>query len=489
MGQKKSDVRRRAFGYVRVSREDPDPRREKWSAPAQRQRIIERCEREGFVLVSIVEDLNVSGSTPFAKRPHWHELEEQLQAGDIVIINELTRLGRKLISTLQLMSDLAENGIDIISLENDFDTSNTTGKLLLNIMLSISEFERERTIERLRQVHREIHRQGRALGCRPAFGYDYESNNKRFVVLEDEAETVRRIFEMKATGYGLSSIARRIQADGVKTKRGSSHWSAQTIRRIIGNQMYVGLRTYEGETLPYNVPTIIDVDLFNTVQATVGLMPYSKRREYLLSGLLRCSACGGPLHRVQFREKRSQGEQGKVIGANWRCRNAIATFRTCIGTSIRESVAEKGVTELLFEALDSDEFRKAVERREAYVKKHDKRIQALRRQLAVIENKQKRLLAEYIKDDTTISRVLYNKQNRELVNQATKIEKEIPALENEVVLAQRPVTQIDLSAEWNNLDVVGRREAIRVFIDYVSVVPPEGKSGADRLNPVWKFNV
>lgn len=488
MRKDKTGPSRRALGYVRVSREDPDPDREKWSAPSQRQRIVEHCKKRGYELIGVVEDLNVSGSTPFERRPHWSELADQLKNGDVLIVNELTRLGRKLLPTLQLMNDLTEKGIYIVSLENDFDTTNITGKLLLTIMLSISEFERERTIERLRQVHKEIHRQGRALGCRPAYGYEYDLDTKRFVIVENEADVVRRIFEMKASGYGLSSIARRMQADNIKTKRGSPQWSAQTVRRILSNKRYVGLRTYKGETRPLEIPTIVDLETFQKAQATLGQMPYSKRREYLLSGLLRCDRCKGPLYRVQFREKRSENKQGSVLGANWRCKNYMQQ-NTCTGTSINEAVAEAGVVSLVFNALDSKEFKEAVARREAFIRNNDEHIEHARRKLALVEEQQLKLVGEFTRKGSTIQRGVFNKQNQILNNMSADLEKEIAEFERETILSKKPV-EIDLGSEWETLDIVAKREALRVFLDYVLVLSPgAGVTGIDRLKPVWKYEV
>lgn len=486
MREKKIESHKRAFGYARVSREDP--KREKWSIPAQRERISQFCALRGYGLVSVAEDRNISGSTPFEERPGWLAISVQVKSGDVIVVNDLTRLGRNLIMTLQKLDDLQEQDIDVASLDNDFDTASATGKLVLQIMLSISEYERARTIERLHQVHTEIHRQGRVLGCRPPYGYDYDQEKKEFIVIEEEAIIVRRLFDLKASGYGLATIARLIQAEGVPTKRGSKQWTPQTVRRIIANEINVGLRTYNGETREYDAPSIVDMETYKAAQATLGVMPYSKRREYLLSGLLRCSRCEGPLYRVQFREKRSPEEQGVIKGANWRCRNAIQ-FKTCAGTSIRESIAEEGVTKLLFSALDSDKFEEAVARREEYVRKQDKHIESVRRKLEIIERKQSRLLDEFTKDDTTVSRSAFAKKSQEHVNQIENLERTIETLVKELTLAQRPVDGLALKAVWENLDVVARREAIRVFIDYVSVLPPDSITGIDRLKPVWKYEV
>jgi site-specific DNA recombinase len=461
---------KRAFAYVRVSKEDPND--EKWGADSQRQRIIEYCAYKKWELVDIAEDRNVSGVTPFEERAGWSKIAAQFQRGDIVIVSELTRLGRRLSMTLLMLEDLQDRGLEIASLENDLDTTTPVGRLVLHILLSFAAFERDLLIARLKAAHAEIHRQGKALGCSPTLGYDYNVESKAWNINEDEAELVNHIFDLKIMGYGFSTIAERLATEGVPTKRGGA-WRAGTVKQIIESRRYIGERDYNNKILPLHAPVIIDHEMWEMAQASIRHQQHQPRSTYILSGLLYCDRCGAVMHRGK------RWKNGQPTGqADWRC-SSCGTIAIC------ESIAEPTVLESFFAHVDPAVYQAAIQAVEKMVKKGQGRSTTLRKRLAAIERKQSRLLDEFGKDDTTLTRAAFAKKNTELQGEVDELSNAIQQIEDQALLSQRPRQLGNIREDWPTMDLVDQQTTLKDFVSRVTVASRNGVRGADRLQIQW----
>jgi DNA invertase Pin-like site-specific DNA recombinase len=139
---------------------------------------------------------------------------------------------------------------------------------------------------------------GRALGIK-SLGYrvDPDKNNDGIVVLEREAELVRRIFREFISGQSFTAIARNLQRDGVPTRNGGI-WRQSTVAGILRNRVYVGEVTCKGETFAGNHDPIIDTETFEKAQQLLAARPSKGRgrppagRHLFRSGMLRCGFCG-----------------------------------------------------------------------------------------------------------------------------------------------------------------------------------------------------
>lgn len=459
---------KRAFAYVRVSKEDPTDT--KWGADSQRQRIIEYCAFKKWELADIAEDRNVSGVTPFEQREGWSKIASQFQKGDIVIVSELTRFGRRLSMTLLMLEDLQERGLEIASLENDLDTTTPVGRLVLHILLSFAAFERELLIARLKAAHAEIHRQGKALGCRPPLGYDYDIESKTWSVNEDEAVLVNHIFDLKLSGYGFQAIAKKLTDEGFSTKRGGS-WRTNTIKRIVESRRYIGERDYNDQVLPMKVPVVVEREAWEMAQASIRRQEHAPRSTYELSGLLHCAECGHVLYRVR------RWIDGQNDGADWRCPE-------CKAVAIRESIVLPAVEAALFARLDpeSDQYRAALKDAEKSAKRVPGRVEMLKKRLGTIERRQSRLLDELSRDDTTLTRAAFAKKNAEYQSQIDELEQSIVKLEDEQTLSHRPrLAPGNLRDDWQVLDVLDKQTTLKDFISRATIVSPNGVRGADRV--------
>lgn len=463
----------RAFAYVRKSKEDKDD--PKWSIPTQIERVRESAVRRGEEFAGAFEDRDVSGALAFAERPGWAALEAQLQPGDVIIVNDLSRFARDTQMAKAKLADLAARNVEVVALGIEgIDRKSADGRMLLGIFLEFTEWQRQKTIENLLQVHKRIHVEGKALGCRPPLGYNYNATSKEFEINDNEAEIVQRIYTLKISGYGLQAIARRLRLEGVPTKRGGS-WRAQTIRKVLNNERYCGMRTYQGVTNTLHTATIIDKETWELTQVTMNGKAHAPRREYALSGLLTCGICGGIMYRSQLK-----------VGADWRCANMMKGDG-CKGVNIREGIAEPEITRQFFDALDKEKYRNTLNSRQKTAQTCDKRGELLARRLSAVERRQSKLMDEYAKDDSALTRDAFNRKMTQLNNEVKELESARQDLQAESTLARRPVKLENIEEAWELLDPIARREALRIFIQHVNVMPSRGKRGASRLHVQWRY--
>ena len=236
---------------------------------------------------------------------------------DMVLVWKSDRLTRNLRDLLMLVEDVFEgNSVEFASAMEPIDTSNPAGRLMLNVLGAFAQSERETTSLRTKTVMLEQAKLGKHLGGRPPYGYAV-TPDMFYEIVPHEAEAVRMAFEIKASGGSYSEIISALDAEGHKTRDGNS-FTRNTLYDMLRNEKYTGTYIYnraaaarkdgsrnnraskpdsEIERIPGGMPAIIPIDLWEAVRAmsqegkALGGKNYAKNI-YLLSGLIRCSACG-----------------------------------------------------------------------------------------------------------------------------------------------------------------------------------------------------
>ena len=213
--------------YMRVSSEE---QKEKESIATQEGFLEEYCKLYGLEVAAVYKDEAVSGTVPMRQRPNGALLLADAKAGafDTVLVYKLDRIGRSLLVVVDAHDRLGEVGVALKSATEPIDTSTAAGRLIFQMLASFSEFERATITERSRDGLRRAFKEGRHLGRIP-YGYDVNADGD-FVVVEDEAHVVRRIFAECLTGRTLWQIADELTRDGTPkpTPRGLPRWSHST---------------------------------------------------------------------------------------------------------------------------------------------------------------------------------------------------------------------------------------------------------------------
>jgi DNA invertase Pin-like site-specific DNA recombinase len=227
--------RTRVVGYVRVS---TDGQAEHGvSLEAQREKLAAYCTALDLVLVEIIEDAGVSAKT--LERPGLTQALEALRTGaaDALLVTKLDRLTRSVRDLGSLVEDYFASGQwALLSVGDSIDTRSASGRLVLNVLASVAQWEREAIGERTREALAQVKREGGRLGGIP-LGWRrtgaVDSHGRRVVEpVADERVTVARIVELRSHALTLREIAATLTREGHPTKRGGQ-WSAASVRLVL----------------------------------------------------------------------------------------------------------------------------------------------------------------------------------------------------------------------------------------------------------------
>ncbi len=293
----KSDTKQLAALYVRVSTEEQA--KEGYSISAQTDVLMGYCKLYNMDIYKVYSDLGLSGKS-IRERAGLNELLDDAEKGcfAFVIVWKISRLSRSLKDLLLLVDRFESRGISFISYSEKFDTSTPVGRMTLQILGSIAEFERNTIVENVKLGLRQRAKEGKWTGNH-VFGYD--NVDKEIIINKNEEELVKRIFGMYLEeNMGFRKIADTLNSEGYRTKR-NGMFGHDYIRRILTNPVYMGcirhqLRNtkeyYEVEGVHEH---IISKELFERVREKINKHTRIRSKVkniHALAGLLRCSNCG-----------------------------------------------------------------------------------------------------------------------------------------------------------------------------------------------------
>jgi DNA invertase Pin-like site-specific DNA recombinase len=233
------------------------------------------------------------------ERPALAELMQDIEAGhiDAVVIYKIDRLTRSLLDFVRLIEIFDRHSITLVSISQAFDTSDSMGRMILNTLLTFSQFERELIAERVRDSIRIRKRHGQMHGGLPPFGYDFSDDGLR--VVEEEAEVVRFIFSefLRTERYTavmsavhLAGFCSTVKYSRRGTARGGTPLGPGMVYAILRNPIYVGEIRGHDRTYPGRHEPIISKETWDAAQA-LGLKrkkrsPHAHETNHFLAGLL-----------------------------------------------------------------------------------------------------------------------------------------------------------------------------------------------------------
>jgi DNA invertase Pin-like site-specific DNA recombinase len=268
-------------GYVRVS--DTHGRREaSESRKQQRERFEKWAEFAGVTLAAVEEDLDVSGGKAVEDRKIAKLVRRcERQELDGIVTRRVDRMGRDAAEVTALAKRMRECGAALVGIEDGVDTRTESGTLVLNILAGIAEHELERIRSTWATYQRRAHEAGKRVGAAPR-GYSREAGK---LIPNEEAASVRRVFELRAEGAPWSRVS---EETGIPES---------SCQKIIGTRTYLGELHRQGlDTLTGTHEALVTEDLFYSANAQAGKRAprsgESLSAKLLLAGLCRCSSCG-----------------------------------------------------------------------------------------------------------------------------------------------------------------------------------------------------
>ena len=248
------------------------------SLDAQREACaayVESQRHEGWVLSpEFYDDGGFSGGD--MNRPGLTALMAEVQAGriQVIVVYKVDRLTRSLADFAKIVEVLDGAGASFVSVTQSFNTTTSMGRLTLNVLLSFAQFEREVSGERICDKIAASKRKGMWMGGPVPLGY--EVRDRKLVVNETEAATVRHIFQRYLEPGSVVSTTESLNRAGVVTKvagtadgqqRGGGAWSRGTVGHLLQNPAYLGKVRYKGLCFPSEHTGIVARDVWNAVQA------------------------------------------------------------------------------------------------------------------------------------------------------------------------------------------------------------------------------
>lgn len=286
------------------------------------------ADREEMMVVDVYEDAGKSGKS-IEGRPAFKQMLTDIENGlqiEYILVYKLSRFGRNAADILNSLEFVQSYGVNLICIEEGIDSSQTSGKLLISVLSAVAEIERENILEQTMNGRKEKARQG---GWNGGFApYGYYLKDKMLFIQEEEAEVIRLIYDKFAnTSMGYGKVAQYLNLQGVrKIQRQNGklkEWSSHFVRQILDNPVYCGKIAFgrrarekvKGTKNQYRQAwqedyiladgqheAIISEELWNKVRekriATGVKQPskVGKDRAHLLTGILKCPVCGGPMY-------------------------------------------------------------------------------------------------------------------------------------------------------------------------------------------------
>lgn len=367
-----------------------------YSLEGQKNNLKRFADREEMEVVSIYEDAGKSGKS-IEGRPAFKKMLSDIKNGlqiDYILVYKLSRFGRNAADILNSLEFIQSYGINLICIEEGIDSSQTSGKLLISVLSAVAEIERENIIEQTMNGRREKARQGGWNGGFAPYGYYLKDN--QLMIEESEAKAIQIIYEKFGNSdIGYGGIAKYLNLQGVKKivrQNGKLEtWSGHLVRQILDNPVYCGKIAYgrrtrekvKGTKAEYKqVYTddyiledgkhegIVSEELWQKVHAkriATGIKQPSKTgkdRSHLLTGIMKCPACGGPMYTNKHAWTNKDGTYKEVYyyvcGKNRLQRGHHCDYKASLRETDIEPLVIEAIRELVSDKYFTEEIKKRI---------------------------------------------------------------------------------------------------------------------------------
>jgi len=318
--------------YARVSTEE---QRDGQTIDSQVAELEYSAKEKGWQITGVYKDEGWSGT--ILARPELDQLRDQAAKGlfDAVLINDVDRLARDVSHLGIIKRDLERRGVQVIFRKLPAEKS-PTYNLMVNILGSFAEFERELIADRTRRGRRhKVEVRQQFIGALAAYGFRYIPKDRstgtegKLDTVPEEATVVRQMYEwVDKEGLSARRVVQRLNAMNISTRKGKRRWAKSSVLRILRNEIYAGVWYYNknekceaskpvktaqynrspkssnrlrprSDWLPVVLPQhlrIIERDQWERAQrqltANIAFSPRNAKHQYLLKGLIKCGECG-----------------------------------------------------------------------------------------------------------------------------------------------------------------------------------------------------
>lgn len=448
----------RVCAYARVSTEKEEQLN---SYNSQLKYYEEKIKsNKDWQYVGIYADEGITGTLDYKRDGFMNMMKDATNNKfDMIITKSISRFGRNTVDTLKYVRLLKEKGIAIYFEEENINTLEIAGEVMLTVLSAMAQQESENISSHVKLGLQMKQKRGELIGYNGCLGYVYDKDTKEITVNYDEAEIVRYIFDRYCQGVGCTTIAKELTNMKYKTPKGKKKWHESTIRGILKNEKYKGDvlqgKTYTtdpithrrvvnmGEENMYYIQEhhepIISERMFNQAQEILqkrgGVRGSGRRkgnfsRKYPFSSRIYCGFCGSLLTR------RNWHSGTKNTLTVWQCMEYVKHGKENCSYSktMKESIIEEAFTEsykllcnnnkqLIQTFLDEMEEIIQEESNESSIKRLDEEKQILKEKIDKLID---------LNLNGTISIETLREKKAKLQNKINKIEKEQEHLQLEL---------------------------------------------------------
>ncbi len=418
------------------------------SLDAQRmaaENYIASQKHEGWIcLPERYDDGGFSGGN--LERPALKKLLEDVEKGkiDIIVVYKVDRLSRSLLDFSRIIEILDKHKASFVSVTQHFNTTDSMGRLTLNILLSFAQFEREIISERTRDKMSMQRKLGKFTGGRPILGYDTVPGGGAITVNPEEAELVRQIFGVYLERRSVLETVRAIRANGWRNKRwknrdgkmsGGSEFTTSTLYGLLTNKTYTGKLDFNGREYDGEHEAIVAPEIFERVRELLrgnrnaggGKTGARGPGGGILGTKLKCSHCGTTMFHTYTRRNGKKYNYYVCAGAK---QNG---FHTCPHPSLSAVEVENFVVNEIAVMAHDRELHREME--EIATEKHAANISALKARMELLK-----------KEHADQDEILRNTASKLSVAELADIQDETARLETEMKLLGRELADLEKHA-------------------------------------------
>ena len=272
---------KRVFLYVRVSTEEQAIHG--LSIEAQTAALEAWAKANSHRVVGVYTDAGISARKPATKRPALQQLLADAQAGkgELIVFTKLDRWFRNIAEYYKVQEILEKSHIDWRTIQEDYDTSTASGRLKINIMLSVAQDEADRTSERIKAIN-EVKRQKREPltgDCMPG----YKIEGKKYIKDPDLEAAVNGFFRVYLARGSISAAMDEAERLGLKLQYRRAH-------KMLDSTAYYG-RYFDADGMTPPYITKEDFEKIQSMRKRI-VRKTAKNRVYIFSGLIVCGECG-----------------------------------------------------------------------------------------------------------------------------------------------------------------------------------------------------
>ena len=436
-----------------------------------------------------------------ADRPALQRLLEDIKAGkiDCVVVYKVDRLSRSLLNFARIMGTFDEHSVAFVSVTQQFNTSTPMGRLVLNVLLSFAQFERELIAERIRDKIAAQRRRGKWAGGRPILGYDVDRTgpSPKLVVNATKASRVRQIFAMYLKLGSLLPVVEELTKRGWQNKswftrrgepRGGRAFNKSSVYDLLMNPLYAGKLKHKAEQFDGEHEAIIDPETFQKVQSQLKEHARGKgnflrnQGGALLRGLIHCQACSHAMvHTFTGR--------GTKRYRYYTCTKAMKKgYKSCPAKSLPATEIERVVIEQL-QALGHDEtvraeiLQQARRQLDQELRDMEAEQRQLDRQLARHQAESQQLLSTTVSNQATSARIV------ELHDQIARVQQRLVEIKQHTEqIEKHRVAEPHIDAAFDNFAALWKSLPTREQVEMLRLLVARVEFAADTSSVEISFH-